>query len=158
MFDVVVGENKLNVKSTWEYDVALYLQHLLEQGYINSWEYEPVSFEFPYDSNGVRSYRPDFKITRGDRNYFIEVKGWKDDKSKLKQKLMEQYYPHIKMIYVGEKAYKLIKKKYKLKLNGFGKLKEQMGVETRKCSIEGCNKPHYSRGLCRHHYYKEYNR
>lgn len=158
MFDVVVGGKTLKIKSTWEYDIALYLQHLLDNDLISSWDYEPIAFDFPYDKTGVRSYKPDFRVLRGDREYFIEVKGWRDEKSKIKENLMAKHYPNIKMVYIYQKTYNLIDKKYHDKLCGFGKLKEQMGVEQRKCSISGCDKPHYCKGLCRHHFYLQYKR
>lgn len=157
MFDVIVGDKAMKAKSTWEYDVALYLQYLLDNGMISSWDYEPVAFEFPYGKNGVRSYKPDFRVTRGSREYFIEVKGWVDSKSLLKQNLMKTHYPEINMLYILEPTYRAIEKRYSRKLKGFGTMKEQMGIESRKCSIDGCNSPHHSKGLCRHHFYLQYN-
>lgn len=153
MFDVEIGGKELKVKSTWEYDIALYLQHLLDNGLITSWDYEPVAFDFPYKKNGVRSYKPDFRVTRGVREYFIEVKGWRDEKSELKMSLMQHYYPSVRVLYVFERVYRLIRKKYSQKLEGFGALKELKGVEVKMCSVKGCNRPHHGKGLCTHHLY-----
>lgn len=158
MFDVEVGGKKFLAKSTWEYDIALYLQHLLEFGYISSWEYEPVAFEFEYDGGGVRSYKPDFRVIRREKEYFIEVKGWQDAKSKLKKKLMAEKYPNVRILYVGGPTYEKIKSKYKSEIPNFGQLKEMMGVENAKCSVDGCDRPHHSKGLCRHHFYELYKR
>lgn len=158
MFDVTVGGKSLKVKSTWEYDIALYLQYLLDNGFISSWDYEDTTFDFAYSKNGVRSYKPDFRVLRGDREYFIEVKGWRDEKSRLKENLMKQHYPSVKMLYVRQHTYNLIDKKYRHKIEGFGKLKEQMGIEDKKCSVSGCNNRNHSKGLCRHHYYTQYKR
>lgn len=158
MFDVQVGEKKFLVKSTWEYDIALYLHHLLECGYISDWDYEPVAFDFDYDGRGVRSYKPDFRVVKRGREYFIEVKGWQDAKSKLKKEMMATQYPNVRMLYVDQSVYKKIRNKYGKVLANFGCLKEIMGVKVEKCSIQGCDKPRHSKGLCRHHFYEQYNR
>lgn len=158
MFNVEVGGKGLLVKSTWEYDIALYLQYLLECGHISSWEYEPIAFEFDYDGRGVRSYKPDFRIIRKNREYFVEVKGWQDAKSKLKKQMMAEKYPDIRMIYIDHRVYKMIKNKHGKRLENFGRLKEMMGIKAATCSIEGCDNPHHSKGLCRHHFYDRYGR
>ena len=157
MFDVTVGKHKFLAKSTWEYDVALYLQYLLDHAYISSWEYEPISFDFDYEGNGIRSYKPDFRVIRKGKEYFIEVKGWQDTKSKLKKKLMSEKYPDVQMVYIDQSVYEKIRLKHGNTLPNFGRLKEIMGVEVKQCSIEGCENPHHSKGLCRHHFYKIYN-
>lgn len=64
-------------RSSWEANYARYLNWLiaLEQG-IASWEYEPVTFEFPV-KRGTRFYTPDFRVWMRSGGYeWHEVKGW----------------------------------------------------------------------------------
>jgi hypothetical protein len=47
-------------------------------------------------------YKPDFKIF----DFYIEVKGWWNEKSKLIRQLMAEQYPDILILYISEKEYK----------------------------------------------------
>lgn len=98
------------VRSTWEANVARYLNFLKEKGSISKWEYEPDTFWFENIKRGTRSYTPDFKIwdKEDSEPYYWEVKGYMDAKSKTKLKRMAKYYPDIKVKIVGEKEYKAI--------------------------------------------------
>lgn len=112
MFDVSIGGKSFLVKSVWEYDIALYFEYLKSHGYISDWNYEPKVFEFKYNTLGVRTYKPDFSVIKNDREYYIEVKGWQDDKFKIKKGLMEKEYPDVKMLYICERQYLAIYKKH----------------------------------------------
>lgn len=100
------------VRSTWEANVARYLNLLKKENKIFKWEYESETFRFYGENNGTRSYTPDFKIweTEHSKHYFLEVKGYMDERSKDKLKMMDEYYPEEKIIIIGEKEYNDIRK------------------------------------------------
>ena len=114
------GKRKIFFRSSWEANYALYLDFLIKNGEIKSWEFEKDTFWFEKIKRGVRSYKPDFKvITNKDATEYHEVKGWMDAKSKTKLKRMAKYYPKIKMILIDASVYKDIKKKLGKALNFF---------------------------------------
>lgn len=96
-------------RSKWEANYARYLNWLQQKGEIESWEYEPVTFWFEAIKRGVRSYKPDFRVKEKGREYFVEVKGWMDPRSKTKLARMKRYHPSIEVRVVGEKQYRSIK-------------------------------------------------
>lgn len=70
------------------------MQFLKETCQIKEWEHEPKTFWFEEIRRGVRSYLPDFKVTKNDgKHYWVEVKGYMDSKSKTKIKRFKKYYP-----------------------------------------------------------------
>jgi hypothetical protein len=86
-----------------EVKVATNLQMLLDGLKIRNWEYEPKTFWFEAIKRGVRSYKPDFKVTELDgTHYWIEVKGYLDSKSKTKIKRFQKYYPDEKLFLFGK--------------------------------------------------------
>lgn len=106
-----IGGQRKYFRSRWEANYARYLQWLVENGKIKSWEHEPDTFWFEKIKRGVRSYLPDFKVTEinGSVSYH-EVKGWMDDRSATKLKRMKKYYPNVSVILVDTEAYNSIKK------------------------------------------------
>lgn len=100
----------LYVRSSWEANYARYLNWLVKQGQIADWQYEPDTFWFLSIKRGVRSYTPDFKVwERPDSTpYYIEIKGWMDQKSKTKLKRMAKYYPQVRVDVVAQKQYQQI--------------------------------------------------
>lgn len=92
-------------RSSWEANYARYLNWLMARGEIDGWAYEPETFWFEKIRRGVRSYKPDFRIEEKGRSYFVEVKGWMDDKSKTKLKRMAKYHPAVEVRVVGQKQY-----------------------------------------------------
>lgn len=98
-------------RSAWEANFARYLNWLLARGEIDAWEYEPTTFWFEAIKRGVRSYKPDFRVTEKGRVYYYEVKGWLDDKSKTKLKRMKKYHPTVEVRLFGEKDYRALKSK-----------------------------------------------
>lgn len=89
-----VGGKKIYFRSTWELKFAKHLQFMKEQEIILEWEHEPKTFWFENIKRGVRSYLPDFKITRKDgSHYWAEVKGYMDSKSRTKINRFRKYYP-----------------------------------------------------------------
>jgi hypothetical protein len=101
-----IGE--MYFRSAWEANYARYLNWLQARGEIDKWEYEPVVFWFEAIKRGVRSYKPDFRITEKGRQYFVEVKGWMDPKSITKLKRMKRYHPTVEIQLVDERQYKAI--------------------------------------------------
>lgn len=89
-----IGGKRCYFKSDWERKYACYLEFLKQKNEIADWQYEPQTFWFEKIKRGVRSYKPDFKVTylNGKHKWF-EVKGWMDPKSKTKLKRLKKYYP-----------------------------------------------------------------
>lgn len=158
LLGVEVGGKTFLAKSSWEYDIALYFEWLKQHGLISDWDYESKVFRFQYNTLGVRTYRPDFTIRRGERTYFVEVKGWEDEKYEIKKRLMSIEYPNVKVIYITAKEYRLIKKKHIDEIPDWGKMKKMAGKIDKICSVEGCNNIVHSKGLCRHHFYLKYKK
>lgn len=98
-------------RSSWEANYARYLNYLISKKIIYKWEFEPDTFWFESIKRGVRSYLPDFKIWDHENSepYYVEVKGWMDNKSKTKIKRMAKYYPKIRLDIVAKKEYTEIK-------------------------------------------------
>ena len=103
--------NGLYVRSTWEANYARYLNFLIDNKKLFKWEYEPETFYFEEIKRGTRSYTPDFKVWETEQStpYFVEIKGWMDDKSKIRLSRMAKYYPEIKIELVRKEDYYAIK-------------------------------------------------
>lgn len=97
-------------RSAWEANYARYLNWLQSRGEIDGWEYEPETFWFEAIKRGVRSYRPDFRISEKGKSYFVEVKGWMDPKSRTKLRRMKKYHPTVEVRLVDAKQYESIKR------------------------------------------------
>jgi len=96
----------LYVRSSWEANWARYLNWLIDQGEIKSWEYEPHTFEFEGIKKGTRFYTPDFRVVNNDDSIeYHEVKGYMDAKGKTKLRRMAKYYPDIKLILIEKDTY-----------------------------------------------------
>lgn len=102
-------------RSSWEANYARYLNFLVKQKNIHKWDYEVDTFFFDEIKRGTRSYMPDFKIweTESSEPYYIEVKGWMDDKSRTKLNRMAKYFPCIKIVLIQKKEYMEIQRKLK---------------------------------------------
>ncbi len=98
-------------RSAWEANYARYLNLLIKLGAISSWEYEVDTFWFEKIKRGVRSYKPDFKVTNPDGKIeYHEVKGYDHPRGKTARKRMAKYHPHIKIVLIDQHNYKQIKK------------------------------------------------
>lgn len=99
-------------RSSWEANYARYLNWLMANGNLYKWEYEPDTFWFESIKRGIRSYLPDFKLwdTKESVPYYVEIKGWMDDKSRTKLKRMAKYYPKVKVNVIERPEYKEIEK------------------------------------------------
>lgn len=112
---IIIAGIEFYVRSSWEANIASYLQFKVENGLILSFKYESKTFWFLNILRGVRSYKPDFEIENLDGTiHYIEVKGWMDDKSKTKLKRMAKYYPEIKIELIDQLVYKSIAKNKKI--------------------------------------------
>lgn len=75
----------LNVRSSWEANFVRILNL-----YKIDFKFEPTVFPFPI-KRGTKGYTPDFLLTRNDE--WVEIKGYLDDKSKIKLKRFKRYFP-----------------------------------------------------------------
>lgn len=75
----------LNVRSSWEANFVRVLKL-----YKIDFKFEPTVFPFPV-KRGTKAYTPDFYLT--DHDEWIELKGYLDDKSKIKLKRFKRYFP-----------------------------------------------------------------
>lgn len=93
-------------RSSWEANYARYLNWLIQHNQIVAWEFEPDTYEFIRIKRGTRFYTPDFKITNlnGSIEYH-EIKGYMDDRSRIKLDRMRRYFPDVKVILIDKDAY-----------------------------------------------------
>lgn len=75
----------LNFRSNWEANIAR-----IYNAYKIHFEFEPKIFTFPI-KRGTKGYTPDFYLPAQDE--WMEVKGYLDNKSKIKLKRFKRYYP-----------------------------------------------------------------
>jgi len=75
----------LNVRSNWEANFVRILNL-----YKIKYEFEPTVFSFPI-KRGTKGYTPDFFLPKTDE--WVEIKGYLDEKSKIKLKRFKRYYP-----------------------------------------------------------------
>ena len=89
-----IGGKRVYFRSRWEANYGRFLEFLKQNGQIKEWEHEPQTFWFEKIKRGVRSYLPDFKVTKNDgTHYWVEVKGYMDKRSQTKIKRFLKYYP-----------------------------------------------------------------
>jgi len=104
-----IGGVRKYYRSTWEANYARYLEWLKGRKEIKSWRHEPKTFWFLSIKRGTRSYLPDFEVVENDGSVaYHEVKGWLDDKSRVKLQRMAKYYPDEKVVLVDRDAYQAI--------------------------------------------------
>jgi hypothetical protein len=89
-------------KSGRRADYARFLNLLLSRGEIVAWDYESKTFEFEAVKRGTRFYTPDFEVRFTDgRIEWHEVKGWMDDKSRVRLERMAKHFPGEKVVVIG---------------------------------------------------------
>jgi hypothetical protein len=102
-----VGGQRVYFRSRWEANYARYLQALVDDGKILSWEHEPQTFWFDGIKRGSMSYLPDFRVKHTDGSItYHEVKGWMDDRSRTKLARMAKYYPEVALIVIAKDEYR----------------------------------------------------
>lgn len=101
-------------RSAWEANIARVLNYLDVE-----WKYEYKRFNFENEFEGILSYQPDFYLPKYDK--WIEVKGWMDEKSKIRLTLFKKYYPieSSNLFLIDEKEYKNIEKQYSNLINNW---------------------------------------
>lgn len=78
-------------RSSWERNFARILKLWEKRRKILAWFYEIDRFTFPI-KRGTTSDLPDFKIFEcTGKHYYLEVKGWMDDKSTTRLKRFAKY-------------------------------------------------------------------
>lgn len=98
-------------RSSWEANYARYLNWLVLNKEIKSWEFEPQTFVFHGETRGAISYLPDFKIINNNGSHeWHEVKGWMTPKDRTKLKRMAKHYPDEKVVLIDGPVYKEISK------------------------------------------------
>lgn len=101
-------------RSKMEANWALYLDYLVKQKRILTWEYEDGTFFFDKIKLGTKSYTPDFKILNLDNSlHYEETKGYMDSRSKTKLKRMRIYFPDVKIVLIDKDAYSDMYRKLK---------------------------------------------
>ena len=101
------------LRSSWESNYARYLNLAVERGYITSWRYEPIEFQFHRINKGTRFYTPDFEVKSPfEGTEYHEVKGYLTPKAKTQLNRMKRYYPNVRVKLIGKKEYKEIKEKF----------------------------------------------
>lgn len=100
-------------RSSWEANYARYLNVLKSRGILDSWEYESQRFVFKDSGDGIRSYRPDFKVKYTDGcEEFHEVKGWINTRSEAIAAKMSREYPDVVIKTIGPEQYHAIAKEF----------------------------------------------
>ena len=94
-------------RSSWEANIARILNFLGIE-----WKYECNRFIFSENDTDVNSYQPDFYLPKLDK--WLEVKGWWDEKSKIRLKLFAEQYSeeNNKLVIIDQNFYNLLRYTY----------------------------------------------
>lgn len=120
--------NSLNqicsLDSNYEYDYALYLDYLYDNGEIAGWIRNTTSFGFSEKiqvRNRIQqSYRPDFIVFMLDGTYEIhEVKGWMNERSQTILAQFKKDYKNLKLRVIGKPEILSLQRNFKDKLWGW---------------------------------------
>ena len=103
-------------RSSWEANYARLLNHMKDMCVVRDWEFEPEAFEF---EDGT-VYIPDFLVTsmKGRKTYH-EVKGWLDERSIRKLKLMKEHKPNVDVVLVDTSLYRTLESIYAQNISGW---------------------------------------
>jgi len=116
----IYGDRKIFMRSKWEANYGRYLQWQKEHGKIKDWEHEPYIFRFEGLTKGCTTYKPDFKVIELDgSHYWVEVKGYYDQKSITKLKRLALYYPQEKIKTVDKKWFKRNNERMRIIIKGW---------------------------------------
>ena len=99
----------LYVRSSWEANIARYLNYQIQYGNVKEWVYEGLTYDIK-NVKGSRTYTPDFNViyTNSDEIIHLEVKGWKDPKGMNKYYAFTDQYPQEKIFMIDKDEYKKI--------------------------------------------------
>lgn len=120
--------NSLNqiccLDSNYEYDYALYLDYLYDNGEIAGWIKNTTLFGFSEEietrGRKQKSYRPDFIIFFKNGTYEIhEVKGWMNERSETVLKQFKKDYENLTLKVIGKDEILSLQRNFKDKLWGW---------------------------------------
>lgn len=118
--------NNQYFRSSWESNVARYLNWLQSYNKIDHWEYEVDEFEFPVKRGRGKYYKPDFKVWTTVHSFeYWEVKGYLDAISATKLKRMQRYYPEHKVVLIDRYVYYQTVVPLKALLSGWEQMEEK---------------------------------
>ena len=103
-----IGGKLCEFKSSWEFEIAKKLETLKQKGYIKDWGYEPEHFIFQDCNSYIRSYCPDFKVTLNEKEFYIEVKGWKIPIGMKRMQMFLERYKDKQLYLIDEHEYRKI--------------------------------------------------
>ena len=107
-----IGGRRKYYRSNWEANYARYLEWLKSLGEILDWHHEPKTFWFDGIKRGAVSYLPDFLVIEKDgQEVYHEVKGWMDDRSRVKIERMRRYHPSVQLVVINSKVYQELRRK-----------------------------------------------
>jgi hypothetical protein len=99
-------------RSSWEANIARWLNWRIERGELLSWEHEPRTFTFPA-LRGAVCYTPDFRVVHADGSEeWLEVKGYETSRDRTKWRRLAKHYPEVKLTVIGPDLYKSIKHRH----------------------------------------------
>lgn len=87
-------------KSKVEYRWACYLESLLKLGAIQSWKYEPKTFEFGERWRVRKQYTPDFLVEKDGIEVYHEVKTSMRQTDVTRFRCLHIDYPEVKIVLV----------------------------------------------------------
>ncbi|KKN22335.1 hypothetical protein LCGC14_0916010 [marine sediment metagenome] len=97
---VQIDGREFKFKSKVEHRWGLYLQYLKDLGAIQSWEYEPTTFEFSERWRTRKQYTPDFFIKEDGEEFYEEIKTSLRQVDILRFRLLKADFPEEKIALV----------------------------------------------------------
>lgn len=117
-----IGDKKIYFRSRWEANYGRYLEFLRLRDEIEKWEHEPQTFWFEKIRKGSVTYLPDFKVTKKDgQHYWVEVKGWMDQRSLTKIKRFRKYFPNELLVIIDSKWFRINSQNLSILIPGWEK-------------------------------------
>jgi len=108
-------------RSRWEANYARILTYRKNDPMdpLEDWFYEPDRFDFFQQPKGTpSSYLPDFKVVEAcAQPYYVEIKGWMDQKSRDRLRLMKRMYPDVYVLVIGASEYRELEQTWKDRLD-----------------------------------------
>ncbi len=115
-----IGGQRCFFRSTWEANYARFLDMVLAEGQIRSWEHEQEVFWFEGARRRNLAYVPDFRVTGLDGNeVYHEVKGWMDQRSLINISKMAEHFPAVALRVVDKDRYHEIRRLFQWIIEGW---------------------------------------
>lgn len=94
-------------RSSWEANYARFLNWRKARGEISDWAYEAKTFVFERIKRGTTRYTPDFLVKNLNGSHeWHEVKGWMNDRSRVRLKRMAKYYPEERVVVIDKEWFR----------------------------------------------------